>query len=107
MNQTSLNQSASKQVKNFHQTEPRDVVKNEYLDGHIVAKPAANRWHNLISTNFTIAIGSRIHRSTCEVYPGDMRVKIGSSSICFPDVVVVNGEPLFADGNLDLLLNPT
>ncbi len=107
MNQTSIAESGSKQNKNFQPTDRRDIVKNEYLDGRIVAKHSTNRWHNLISTNFTVAVGSRIHRGTCEVYSGDMRVKIGSSSICFPDVVVVNGEPSFADDNLDLLLNPT
>jgi Uma2 family endonuclease len=81
-------------------------VKNEYLDGRILAKPAANRWHNLISTNFVIAIGSRIHRSTCEMYASDMQVRIGKNSICFPDIVVVNGEPAFADDRAELLLNP-
>ena len=107
MNQTSIAESGNKHNKNFQATDRRDVVKNEYLDGRIVAKSAASRWHNLISTNFTIAIGSRIHRGSCEVYAGDMRVRIGDSSICFPDIVVVNGEPSFADDNLDLLLNPT
>jgi Uma2 family endonuclease len=107
MNQTVLDQTAGKNLKNFHAPERREVVKNEYLDGKIVSKPAANRWHNLISSNFTIALGSRIHRSTCEVYANDMQVRIGKNSICFPDVVVVNGEPNFADDNAELLLNPT
>lgn len=107
MNQVSVNQSPSKQTKNYQSTERRDVVKNEYLDGRIVAKPAANRWHNLIASNFTIAIGSRMHRSTCEIYAGDMQVQMGKHSICYPDVVVVNGEPLFADDAFELLQNPT
>ncbi|CAN5340350.1 hypothetical protein BH10ACI3_BH10ACI3_21740 [soil metagenome] len=107
MNPTPAEQSISKQAKNYTPSERRDVVKNEYLDGRVVAKPAANRWHNLISTNFAVGIGSRVHRGTCEVYANDMQVRIGKNSICFPDVVVVNGEPVFADDNLDLLLNPT
>ena len=107
MNQTTLDQSAAKQTKTFQVTERRDVVKNEYLDGHIVPKPAANRWHNLISTNFVVAIGSRIHRNTCEMYANDMPVRIGKSSVCFPDVVIVNGEPVFANERAELLQNPT
>ena len=87
--------------------ERRDVVKNEYLDGKTVPKPVANRWHNLITTNCAVAIGSRIHRSTCEMYAGDMRMRIGKNSICFPDVIVVNGGPEFADDNFELLMNPT
>lgn len=107
MNTTPTEQSGNKQLKNYQTAERRDVVKNELLDGRIVPKPAANRWHNLISTNFAIAIGSRIHRSTCELYANDMQVRIGKSSICFPDVLVVNGEPAFADDSTELLLNPT
>jgi len=104
MNQTSIETTKS---KNILQSERRDVVKNEFLDGRIVSKAAANRWHNMIATNFTIAIGSRIHRSTCELYASDMQVRIGQSSICFPDVVVVNGEPQFSDDRSELLVNPT
>ncbi len=107
MNTTPTEQSGTKQIKNYQTAERRDVVKNEFLDGRTVPKPAANRWHNLISTNFAIAIGSRIHRSTCELYASDMQVRIGKNSICFPDVLVVNGEPAFADDNGELLLNPT
>lgn len=107
MNQTTLEQSAAKQTKNFQAPERRDVVKNEYLDGKIVAKPPANRWHNLISTNFVIAIGSRIHRNTCEMYANDMPVRIGKNSVSFPDVVIVNGEPVFANERAELLQNPT
>jgi Uma2 family endonuclease len=107
MNQTTLDQSGSKTTKNYQSAERRDVVKNEYLDGKLVPKPAANRWHNLISTNFAIAIGSRIHRHTCELYANDMQVRIGKNSICFPDIVVVNGEPAFADDRSELLQNPT
>ena len=107
MNQTSTEQSGIKQTKNFTSPERREVVKNELLDGRIVAKPAANRWHNMISTNFAVAIGSRIHRSTCELYANDMQVQLGKSSICFPDVIVVNGEPVFSDHNFEVLQNPT
>ena len=36
-----------------------------------------------------------------------MRVKMKNGNICYPNVVVVNGEPQFVDANADLLLNPT
>ncbi len=104
MNQTSVETTKN---KNLPHAERRDVAKTEYLDGRIVTKPTANRWHNMIATNFTVAVGSRIHRSTCELYANDMQVRIGKSSICFPDVVVVNGEPAFADDSSQLLVNPT
>ncbi|MFM9905014.1 MAG: Uma2 family endonuclease [Pyrinomonadaceae bacterium] len=107
MNPTLTAPSAIRSAKDFPPQERHEVVKYEYLDGCIVAKPAANRWHNLISANFSVAIGSRIHRGTCELYANDMQVQIGKNSICFPDIAVVNGEPAFADDSAELLLNPT
>lgn len=107
MDQTAVDVSTNRQTKIYQPAERKGVLKNELLDGRIVAKPPSNRIHNLIATNFTIAIGSRIHRSNSEVYANDMQVSLGSDSICFPDIVVVNGEPVFADGSFELLLNPT
>ncbi len=65
MNPTPSNNSAARQTRNYPPSERRDVAKNEYLEGRLVAKPAANRWHNLIATNFAVAVGSRVHRGTC------------------------------------------
>ncbi|MEO6485809.1 MAG: hypothetical protein ABIO54_09930 [Pyrinomonadaceae bacterium] len=39
MNQSTIDQSATKQTKNYQPLERRDVVKNEYLDGKTVTKP--------------------------------------------------------------------
>jgi Uma2 family endonuclease len=97
----------NKQTKNIPMAPRRDVAKYEFIEGNLVTKPAANRWHNLIAANFVVAIGSRVHRGTCEVYPGGMQVRVGKNSVCFPDVVVVNGEPAFGDANGEILQNPT
>ena len=107
MEQTTAEQLSNRQTKNYQPTDRRGVEKLELLDGRIIPKPSANRWHNIISTNFAIAIGSRIQRSTCELYANDMQVKIGKNSICYPDVVVINGTPEFGDARAELLLNPT
>lgn len=107
MNPSTQDHPADKNAKNFPAQARHDAGKSEILDGRTAPKPAANRWHNLIASNFTIAIGSRMHRSTCEIYAGDMQVQMGKQSICYPDLVVVNGEPSFADADLSLLQNPT
>lgn len=71
------------------------------------ARVGSNRWHNLLVANTAIALGSRMHGHKCDIYISNMRVKMRNNFICFPDVVIVNGEPSFADQNADLLLNPT
>jgi len=48
-----------------------------------------------------------MHGHKAEIYISNMRVKLKNSYVCYPDIVVVNGEPSFADQNADLLLNPT
>ena len=107
MNHTSANVSNSKNTKNFIAPERSDVGKVEVLDGKAIPKGASNRAHNLITTNFAIGIGSRIQRNLCELYANDMQVQLGKNSICYPDIVVVNGEPAFADPSQELLKNPT
>lgn len=81
--------------------------KNEFLNGRVVGRSGSNRWHNLIVSNIAVAVGSRIHGAKTDLYLGNMRVKLRHNFICYPDVVIVNGEPAFGDQNADLLLNPT
>ncbi len=68
---------------------------------------AWGRWHNLLVSNAAIAFGSRMKGSKCELYIGNMQVQMRSNFSCFPDLVIVNGEPKFADQSSELLLNPT
>ena len=85
----------------------RDAGKQEYSNGKVVSASGSSRRHNLIGSNTTIAIGSRVRGHKCEVYVNDMRVKLAPHNYCYPDVVVVNGEPAFEGKELDILLNPT
>lgn len=98
MNQNSLEQSRSTATV-IPAQQPRDTSKS--------LKGGRNRWHNLITTNLVVALGSRIQRSTTEIYVAGMKVQVGKDSICFPDVIVVSGEPVFSDGSSELLANPT
>jgi len=108
MNQSPLEQSAvSKNQKNFQPQDRRDIGKNELIDGRVTARPASDRWTNVITSNFVIALGNRIQRGTHEIYGGDMQVEVAKTSVCYPNVVVVNGEPHFANGRGEVLQNPT
>ena len=67
----------------------------------------ASREHNLIATNVAGELRQRLRERTCEVYQGDMRVKVSPTGLyTYPDVTVVCGEPEFEDAELDTLLNP-
>jgi Uma2 family endonuclease len=94
-------------VDDYLNKERSGVAKNEYINGRVIPRGNSNRWHNLIVTNATIAIGSRLQGHKCDVYVSNMRVRLQSNVICYPDLILVNGEPSFADQKLDLLQNPT
>ena len=107
MNQSPLESSVSKNQKNFTPQDRREIGKNELIDGRVTARPASDRWTNVITSNFVIAIGNRIQRANCEIYGGDMQVAVGGNSVCYPNVAVVNGEPSFSNGRGEVLQNPT
>ena len=94
-------------VEEYQKMERRSATKSEFFDGKILANAASNRSNNLIATNATIAIGSRLQGQKCEIYVNDMRVKLSPKHICYPDVVIVNGVPSFTDNAFDTLVNPT
>ena len=90
--------------------------KHEYIDGRIVplhgdyevmAMAGASRKHNLIGTNTGTEIRFQLKGKNCETYISDMRVRTKPNRYGYPDVVVVCGEPKFADEEFDVLLNPT
>ena len=90
--------------------------KHEYIDGEIIplheareikAMAGASRRHNLITGNVFGEIRNQLKGKNCEIYPNDMRVRMSASRYSYPDVVAVCGEPQFADGEFDVLLNPT
>lgn len=107
MNHSSLNPATTKTQKNLQPNDRREAGKIEVLDGRTSVKHASNRWNNLITANFAIAIGTRIQRNNCEIYAGDMQVQVGKNSVCFPNVVIVSGEPVFNDNRFEVLQNPT
>jgi Uma2 family endonuclease len=82
--------------------------KSEFFGGEMFAMAGAGREHNLIAANLTRVLGNQLMGRPCELYPGDMRVKVSPTGLyTYPDIVVVCGEPEFEDAQLDTLLNPT
>lgn len=86
-----------------------EINKNQELHNTQMFETATgvSRRHNLISSNMTIAVGSRLRGHKCEIYAGGMRVRMTEKKSYYPDVVAVKDEPLFDKNEPDLLLNPT
>lgn len=94
-------------VEEYLSFESRGSNKHEFHGGKILATASSSRRHNLIGSNTIIALGSRLRGHKCEIYINDMRVKMSDFDFCYPDVIIVKGEPKFDGNELDILLNPT
>lgn len=107
MNEKGLDQSHKKGAAEEYAGMHRSPQRHDFGSGKMLARSGSNRSHNLIVANTAIAAGSKMHGHKCEIYISNMCVKLANNFLCYPDVVFVTGEPKFADGNADLLLNPT
>lgn len=81
-------------------------VRSEYYKGRIYAMSGASYRHVMIisslSHHLRSALGSR-----CSVGTNDLRVRVSPDGLyTYPDLLVVCGQPRFADGLADTLLNP-
>jgi Uma2 family endonuclease len=107
MNEKAFDHSTKKTNEEFLGARPAAGRVDFPAGVKVLPKEGSNRWHNLMASNVTIAIGSRIHGNKSEVYVNGMKVKLNNNLVCLPDVVIVSGEPSFADANGELLVNPT
>lgn len=82
-------------------------IRNEYIDGEIIAMPGGSGSHNAIVAYTIMALGNVLTDRDCMVYASQMRARIDETKYVYPDASVVCGESVFADENETILLNPT
>src|SRR5215467_1478510 len=91
----------------YLEIERKAEFKSEYLQGEMFAMSGVKRQHDRIVANLTIAMGSRLLDSPCELHTSDMRVRIPAANVfTYPDLTVVCGEPRYLDEEVDTLMNP-
>ncbi len=87
--------------------ERQSEIKHEFLGGEVFTMTGASRAHNLITGSTYVALYAQLRGHGCEIYQGEMRVKIQATGrYTYPDISVVCGSPEFSDDRLDTLLNP-
>lgn len=91
----------------YLEMERQSKVKHEYFAGRMYAMSGASYEHNQIASNLVRLIGNQLEDQECDVIQSDLRVQVSSTGLyTYPDVVVICGEPRFADSHMDTLLNP-
>lgn len=92
----------------YLELERRAEVKSEYYEGEMFAMAGASPRHVWITANLVRELGQQLKAKPCRVSASDLRLRVTPTSLyTYPDVVVVCGEPRFADDQKDTLLNPT
>ena len=85
------------------------ATRSEFINGEMLAMAGGSPAHSLITTNLTIALGTRLRGGSCRAYNSELRVNVSSTGLyTYPDLTVVCEEPRFVrDEHLDTLVNPT
>lgn len=89
----------------YYLLEEESKIRHEYIDGDLFAMAGATRKHNLLNTNITRALGNELEDSDCEIYAGDLLVKLRDGHDVYPDVAVACGD-IDTNENEIILFNP-
>jgi Uma2 family endonuclease len=93
-------------VEQYLELDRAAEFKSEFYKGEMFSMAGARFAHNRLIWNAITQLGRSL-RPPCQGCPNDMRVRVSDTGLyAYPDVVVVCGEPQFADPREDILLNP-
>jgi Uma2 family endonuclease len=89
-------------------SERKAEYKSEYFNGEMFAMSGASERRVNIVANLMYLLVGQLRGRPCKAYASDLRVRVSPTGLyTYPDVVVVCGQPQFADDQRDTLLNPT
>ena len=87
--------------------ERKAEFKSEYYHGEMFAMAGGSPRHAWIIANLIYELVRQLKGRPCRVYPSDLRLRVSPTGLyTYPDVMVVCGEPQYADDQKDTLLNP-
>jgi Uma2 family endonuclease len=91
----------------YLELEEKADFKSEYQDGEIIAMTGGTTNHNKIAGNFYANLKFALKKKSYDVYIGDVRLWIPHyRQYTYPDVMVISGEPIYADASKTTVMNP-
>lgn len=76
-------------VEEYLELEKKSPVKHEYVDGQIYAMSGASKNHNRIAGNLLIDFNQQLSEGKCEVFIGEIKVRVRPTLYYYPDLIVV------------------
>lgn len=81
--------------------------RHEHADGEILPMPSGNWAHSLLAGNILSELSTSLLASPCAALGSNLRIHIPKTKrYTYADVLVVSGQPIFADEARDTLTNP-
>ena len=82
--------------------------RSEFVNGEVFAMSGGRLAHAQLISRIGRELEDALEDGPCIVTVADMRLQIvAGESYVYPDVMVVCGEPAFAEGHRDILTNPS
>jgi Uma2 family endonuclease len=95
------------QAEEFLAFERASEQKHELILGELYLMLGASFKHNRVIKNLLVILENIFRNSDFEAFSSDLRVaNLLEASFCYPDVVVIAGEPQFLDKEFDTITNP-
>ena len=91
----------------YRELEETAEFRNEYRDGKIVQMSGGSINHSRIIRNLSRVLGNLLEGQPYELFHNDLRLWVPRYRRgTYPDVMVIEGEPVFNEGRSDEILNP-
>ena len=82
--------------------------RSEYFQGEVFAMAGGSPRHSLIQTNLTGELRAALKGAPCTAYNNDLRMRVNPTGLyTYPDASIVCGPLELADGQKDVVVNPT
>ena len=93
--------------REYLEIERKAERKSEYYQGRMFLMAGGTPQHALIIGNVVRDLGLKLKAGPCRVYPTELRLRVSPAGLyTYPDVMVICGEPHFADDQEDTVTNP-
>jgi Uma2 family endonuclease len=80
--------------------------RSEFIDGEIIAMSGGSQRHSKLQINLALEVETALRGTPCQAFSADLRVRVSTRMYAYPDLTVVCGDLMLADGRQDILLNP-
>ncbi|MFN3315768.1 MAG: Uma2 family endonuclease, partial [Raineya sp.] len=95
------------QAEEFLAFERASEQKHELITGELYPMSGASFNHNIIASNLHFLLMQCLWQKDYYIFQSDQRVaNLLDNSFCYPDILVIEGEPEFLDKEFDTITNP-